>query len=259
MSLQAHSHGAELRRCELDGIRIAEVVTPGRLELRRHAHPTGQVVFVLEGDYRERWRRSEARLGPGSVIFRPPGEPHANHFGDEEVLALVVAYEPGRLARLAAVAEPLRLPALLADLRERILVELAREDAVSSYALEGLALLLLSRVGRLAPEQRWPGYLREALSLIESGYARPLTLGSLATAVGAHRATLAAAFRRHLDRSVGEVVREVRVRHALEALGRTRRPLAEIALDCGFYDQSHMGRLVKRSTGLAPAEVRARR
>lgn len=258
MTPQSHSHGAELRRCELDGIRIAEVVTPGRLELGRHVHPTGQVVFVLEGDYEERWRRREARLGPGSVIFRPPAEPHANRFGDEEVLALVVAYESGRLARLAAVGEPLRLPAILADLRERILVELAREDAASSDALEGLALLLLSRVGRLAPEDRWPDSLREALSLIESEFARPLSLSFLAASVGAHRATLAAAFRRHLDRSVGEVVREVRIRHALEALRRTRRPLAEIALDCGFYDQSHMGRLVKRSTGLAPAEVRAR-
>lgn len=231
---------------------------PVRLELGRHAHSTGQVVFVLEGAYRERWQRHEARLGPGSVIFRPAGEPHANRFGDQEVLALVVAYERGRLARLAATREPVRLPAILADLRERIRVELDREDAASSYALEGLALLLLSRVERLGPGRQWPDRLHDALSLIESGHGGPLSLTTLSTAVGTHRATLAAAFRRHLGRSVGQVIRDVRVRHALEALRTTRQPLSEIALDCGFYDQSHMGRVVKRATGLAPGEVRGR-
>ena len=232
---------------------------PVRFELGRHAHATGQVVFVLEGDYRERWRRHEAWLAPGSVIFRPAEEPHANRFGDQEVLALVVAYERERLARLAQAREPVRLPAVLTDLRERIRVELDREDAASSYALEGLALLLLSRVERLGPSRQWPECLHEALSLIESGYDGPLSLTTLSIAVNAHRATLAAAFRRHLGRSVGQVIRDVRVRHALAALRGTRQPLSEIALECGFYDQSHMGRLVKLVTGLAPSEVRERR
>jgi AraC family transcriptional regulator len=38
---------------------------------------------------------------------------------------------------------------------------------------------------------------------------------------------------------------------------RSRRPLCDIAVDCGFYDQTHLGRLLKRELGLTPGEVRA--
>lgn len=259
MSARADSHGECLRGCDFDGIRVSEVAMPAGLELRRHLHSSGQVVFVLEGSYREYWRRERALLSPGSILYRPPGEPHTNRFGEAEVLALVVAYERERLAGLAPLGRPVRLPTILADLRERMIVELGRHDAASAHALEGLALLLLARVERVGSPARWPEWLREALSVIDSRFGEPISLSSVATAVEVHRATLAAGFRRYLDRSVGEVIREVRVRHALEALRRTRRPLAEIAIAAGFCDQPHMGRQVKRVTGLTPAEVRARR
>ena len=70
--------------------------------------------------------------------------------------------------------------------------------------------------------------------------------------------TLAGAFRRHLDRSVGEAIREARLTRALAEIRRSPRPLAEIAGECGFFDQSHMGRLVKAATGQTPAQIRRR-
>lgn len=257
MPADPDSHGTELRSCDLDGVRVSEVSMPRRLELDHHTHATAQIVFVLEGTYREKWKGRENRLGPGSAIFRPPGEPHENRFGDDEVLALVVAYEPGRLPGSSSFRDPAPLPTLLDDLRARIGLELSRQDAATAHALEGLALLLLARVERATRSREQPEWLREAIRIVESDHAEAISLTTVASRVGIHRSTLAAGFQRYLDRSVGETIRRLRVRSALDALQRSDRPLAEIALQCGFSDQSHMGRLVKHATGLTPGEIRA--
>lgn len=99
--------------------------------------------------------------------------------------------------------------------------------------------------------------LNEALRFIERHHAETIGLEAVASAVEEHRATVAAAFRRHLGRSVGQTIRGVQVRSAVERLRDTRRPLAEVAVECGFYDQSHMGRVVKRATGRTPGQIRS--
>ncbi len=256
LTSQPESHGAERSGRAVGEIRVSEVQMPAGLRLARHAHSSAQLVFVLEGSYTETWGRRELRLRPGSAIFRPAGDPHANAFDREEVLALLVAYPQHRLARLSASRHPLVLPALLADLRALVELELRHDDGAGDAALEGLALLLLSRVARLARGGGQPPWLGDACAFIERHYAEPISLAAVAAALGIHRATLAAAFRRHLARSVGQAIRAARVRSALAALRTSRRPLAEIALECGFADQGHMGRLVKRATGRTPGEIR---
>lgn len=230
---------------------------PAGLRLGRHVHATGQLVFVLEGGYWERWGERRLGLRPGSVIFRPPGEPHANAFGSEGALTLLISYRPERLAGLAGCRRPAELPALVADLRSQVELELRREDPASRVALEGLALLLAARVGRFSASPRRPEWLEEALRIIESRHAEPIGLGAVAAAVERHPATVAAGFRRYLGRSVGEAVRAARVHRALRRIRASKQPLAEIAADCGFFDQAHMGRLVKRATGRTPGEIRA--
>lgn len=227
---------------------------PAGLRLGWHAHATGQLVFVMEGSYWERWGRQRHGLSPGSVFFRPPEEPHANIFRTD-VLTLVVSYERARIPARASRWGPTELPFLLIDLCRQLELELRRQDP-SAMALEGLALLVLSRVERSRRLDARPPWVADALGLIARRHAESITLAALAADLGIHRATLAAAFRRYLGRSVGEAIRDARLQSALREIAETGRPLSEIALDCGFYDQAHMGRLVRRATGRTPGEIR---
>lgn len=255
-STPGDSHGRELHSCRLGDIRIAEVAVPPGLRLGRHRHEAGQIVFVLEGSYRERWRHRSVELGPGTAIFRPPGEAHANEFGREEVLALLVAYPPDRLSGLDRAPRPRDVSWLLGDLKVRIEMEWRREDAASRMALEGISLLLLARTLRAPSDDRAPEWVRAAMALIEQKYAETISLADVADEVELHRATVAAGFRRWLGRSVGEAISEVRLARALEQIRSAKRPLAEIAVECGYFDQSHMGRHVKRATGATPGQIR---
>jgi AraC-like DNA-binding protein len=47
------------------------------------------------------------------------------------------------------------------------------------------------------------------------------------------------------------------VRRAIGPLARPEIPLREVALEAGFYDQSHMTRVFRRITGRTPGAHRA--
>ena len=58
---------------------------------------------------------------------------------------------------------------------------------------------------------------------------------------------------------VKEFVTRARIREAAGLLRSTARPIAEIALDCGFYDQSAFTRQFRARTGLTPERYRRKR
>jgi AraC-like DNA-binding protein len=57
---------------------------------------------------------------------------------------------------------------------------------------------------------------------------------------------------------VGELIRRRRVEHACDLLAHSDLSLAEIALACGFSDQSHFSMMFKRHTGITPSKFRKR-
>jgi AraC family transcriptional regulator len=122
-------------------------------------------------------------------------------------------------------------------------------------------MLSLSALARRQDEidQNEPGWLSEAAAIIERRSGEPISLTTIAAMVGVHRATLAAAFRRFRRSSVGESIRNQRVRRVIHALAFSKMPLCEIATRCGFHDQAHMGREFRKAIGISPGAYRSGR
>jgi AraC family transcriptional regulator len=144
-------------------------------------------------------------------------------------------------------------------LATRLYRELQEPDPLSSLVIEGLVLEILAQGAREARRSSGsapPRWLRQVTDLIHMRFHEPLTLVELAQAASVHPAHLARVFRRSFACSIGAYVRRLRVDHAARELSRTEVPLTEIALACGFFDQSHFSTVFKRHTGLSPAEYR---
>ncbi len=252
------SSWTEARSCQLDGIRVSETIVAAGTELGDHAHETGQICFLLEGETRERLLAHEDRLRPGALRARPPGFHHRVKVEPEsDVLALLLFVDPDRWIKTT----PTQIGMANGPLRNygaQIRRELAHLDEAGRAALEGWTMLALSAAARAATFQE-PGppvWLGDAVSMIQQGATEGISLSSLACALGVHRATLAAAFRRYRGTSVGESIREVRVRKVQRALVGSRMSLCEIATDHGFHDQAHMGRVFRKVVGLSPGAYR---
>lgn len=91
---------------------------------------------------------------------------------------------------------------------------------------------------------------------IESGLASRIGLGDLARLTRLSTSYFAAAFRVSFGTSPHDYVCRRRVERAKELMAATDTPLCEIALDCGFADQSHLSRVFRRMTGHTPAAWR---
>ena len=103
---------------------------------------------------------------------------------------------------------------------------------------------------------RGPRWLRAAREYLEVRFLDDIRLNDVAQVAGVHPVHLAREFRRHYQSSIGEFVRERRIAHASRLLTRSATPIAEIAITCGFSDQSHFSSVFKRQMGVTPARFR---
>lgn len=105
--------------------------------------------------------------------------------------------------------------------------------------------------GRLTPQQ-----LRRAKELLASRRDGDLTLAALARECGLSRSYFLQAFRATAGCTPHRWLQRHRVATAQAMLRDSAATIAEIALLCGFADQSHMTRVFTRLTGHTPAAWR---
>jgi AraC family transcriptional regulator len=101
-----------------------------------------------------------------------------------------------------------------------------------------------------------PTWLPEATEYLRARFRESFRVADVACAVGVHPVHLARVFRLHHGTTVGEEVRRLRIDWAAAELSSSERPLAEIAFDAGFADQSHFTRAFKARTGVPPGRYR---
>jgi len=232
-----------------DGFVVREFVQPPGLKIPEHAHKEATLVIVISGGAVDRFGRHEIPLGPGQLLVRPVGEEHAHQYGPEgaHIVAFSFADASSQRALQRTQRGSLRIGTHL------LLQELHTAEPERPLALECRAAGLFEDLGGArGGERRIPGWLQRVCDAIHDRCAWKPSLQELAELAGVHQGHLTRAFRTHLHASIGEYVRERRVERAERLLAEGRRSFAEIALECGFFDQSHLIRAFHRARGMTP-------
>jgi AraC family transcriptional regulator len=250
----------------IPGFSIKDFRQPPHRRLPWHEHTHASICFVVSGSYAEHVRGRVEECPPRSMIFKPAAERHADIFGRSGARCVLVEVLPGRLETSEPFSELTAKPGMvrsarLAALGQRLCGELAEWDVASPLAAEGLILEVLADAARVTRDDggtKEPRWLRRARELIHEHIHEPLTLSAVARAAEIHPSHLARTFRKHHGRAIGDYVRALRIERAARDIAETDRPLSEIGLRFGFFDQSHFSRVFKRHMGMTPAEFRAR-
>jgi AraC-like DNA-binding protein len=98
--------------------------------------------------------------------------------------------------------------------------------------------------------------IQQAVALMETNFASKLTLEQLARASGLSAFHFSRLFHRVVGLSPHQYLLRCRLRHAhalLSAAGE-RHSLAEVAAECGFFDQAHLARHFRRAYGVSPGQ-----
>jgi len=245
---------------------MADVLYPAGARLPRHSHELAYFCLIRRGSYSETYGRRTRICLPMTLAFHPPGESHSETLANMPLASFNVEISADLLYRATAVIGPLDQPAefqggRIASLAHQLFREFYSRDPDSALAGETLALEILAAAAGFdssaasAPRQPW---LADARDLLDLRFRDPLTLRDISRRAGVHPVYFAAAFRRLYRCSVGEYLRRRRLEYACRKLAEPDLPLAEIALDAGFADQSHLTRTLKRYTGQTPRQFRIR-
>ena len=206
----------------------------------RHYHEPAALSFAVRGGFRESVGRQTIDCRPFDVLIKPAGVVHSNRYSDRPSRCVLVELDDAQPARLFDSA-----------LARRLYLEMQSRDDAAALAVEALVLELLANGGDDEPRA-----LALARAFVHAHASAKLTLRSIAHAAGVHPATIVRAFRAHLGCSPGEYVRRLRLDEAKRVLATTDRAIAEVALEAGFYDQSHFTAAFRKHVGVTPARYR---
>ena len=242
-----------------------EATVPER-QVPKHTHETAHFVLVTEGVYVTEARNQPGLCGAGSLIFNPSGTTHRDCFRSErgKFLTIGIGEEHSWLLN-RAVAVPIVITKAERCGRDELEIatsiarELRRPLPLLPLVLDDLVLELIGLVtglGAHARSRAVPSWLLRVREMIRDGFGENLRMEGLANAAGVHPVYLARAYRRYFGCSPAEHLRRCRLRQVREMLTESDFPLVEIALGCGFTDQSQMTRSFSTRFGISPARYR---
>jgi AraC-like DNA-binding protein len=266
-----HAHGdqhgrngdVEVRRLEsLGGLELIRA-SYGRWSFPRHMHDEYVLGIMTRGAEQLSCRNRTWTAARNSLILLNPGEPHANCSLDDQGFTYRVCYVPVETVAGLLDEPPLfpvpvveKSPAAAALLR---LLRHAREGNPEieneTYLAEALAQLAashgehrpLAAVGAASAD----GKIDVARDYLEASFAENVPLKQLASLAGLAPCHFLRAFRRRVGLPPAEYQMHLRLIRA-KALLRRGMPIASVAAEVGFADQSHLTRRFKAVVGLTP-------
>ena len=255
----------EFTTTHVPGFQITELWLPPGLTIQPHIHDRACFAVMLAGSFDVDFTRTSRQCTPSTAITEPQGERHRNRVMSAGARVLVVQPDPelertmAPFKRLFGEITHVRHPGI-GRLAWSMTGEIRHPDAVSSLALEGLALHLLSSASRESTRTRqrhqspeWPNRLRDFL---HDRFLESLSLQEIAAEFDVHPVHLSRAFRARFGTTVAGYLRDLRLDWAAARLADSDDSLAMIAARAGFSDQSHFTRVFKRFAGRTPGQFR---
>jgi AraC family transcriptional regulator len=266
--MQSLPYPAELRHVlselETPALKMEERVYAAGLSVPRHSHDTSNFIYIVAGSHWAGHSRGGDTCNPRTVRFLPAGEPHEIYFPvgcrclhiELRQPILDVAAQDGRIiCSPGELAQP-----SAAALGARLHREFQHKDDVSPLDVESAVMQLLLSGGEKSKPRRGPvpAWLLRIREMLREQQHPRLTLAELSLCVGRHPVQISRQFHHHFGCTISEFMRRVRIAQAQAMLARRDLQIAEIALACGFFDQSHFTTAFRKLTGMPPRRYRAR-
>ena len=104
----------------------------------------------------------------------------------------------------------------------------------------------------------WHGIMKPVTDYIQANYTGDVSAGKLASMAGMPESSFRLRFTQTFGISPGRYITAIRLNAARKLLETTEKPLSEIAIEAGFWDQSHFTKMFKIERGVTPGEYRRR-
>jgi AraC family transcriptional regulator len=225
-------------------VQLQELVYGSGTYQAPHAHEYSSISMIVSGSLLETAARTEWNGGAGSIIVKPRDIVHDDTYGARGArmftLLLPEDDEIGRYRWFFGGSPAALFTRAIREWRAGAAFEDLAADLIGATYGGSLTAVRASTMAAVA----------------ERVATTDVTVAALAREFSMHPVALTRAFRRQFGCSLTAWRRRARIRRAVELLSSTRMPLAEVALESGFSDQSHLCRVFHSDLGVTPGVFR---
>ncbi len=237
-----------------------------------HFHAFDEVIFIRAGSGTHVVNQSAMDFVAGDILVVPAGcQHHYRNILELSIVCLLLRPEQMRGSRVGNSYEKITSfrmggpshvrpqKRLFGEMVEWLaLLEQQSGHSGDQELLWLLELIALSQTFAMpSAHATLPGHgnghqLAPGLKHLETHFADEDPMAPLCDLVHMSPRTLLRRFHEASGRSPVQYVSDLRMHHAMLELRRCRRPILDIALDCGFNDLSYFHRRFRKITGLTP-------
>jgi len=221
-------------------------------EIPPHKHANDYLCIVLSGGFAEQERNTWRDRQRGCFFTHHAGETHHDAFGPRGAMCVNLHYAAGQ----AAPTMEGICPAAVRVAAHQLALELA-SSCREELAIASLAAEIMGGLDRNEPVSSDAGiWIERIIEAISDEPQRRRSLGELASIAGRHPVHVAQSFRAKTGMSLGAFQRLRRLTSLTLALRHGNVPLAALAADFGYCDQSHMSSEFRAAFGISPGRCR---
>lgn len=245
------------RRCDIRNViqtpfaRLVHAVYAEGATVPRHVHDRPSIVYGAGGPCVE--QASGGVASKGRMTFHPAGFAHALRYGGPTHVLAIEFESHWWAGRAHFPAVSVALPATVYEEVWQAILLLA---APAASADPDAAAARLARTLEVVEKAHVSALVRAALERLHERWREPAEAGEIAAALGCSPAHLCREFKSALGVTMTRYVMLLRLDRARALLWGADMPIADVAAETGFSDQSHLTRLLLDATGRTPLRFR---
>lgn len=255
-------YGQTNQKLQLNGLTITDTEY-SYVFIDWHYHEHSHFELTMRGDTCAGNSRETFYCSADTLLFHNCKEPHYNvkAAGMTRGFQLEIAPEWGAQFELSLPTLPDSTKVLHPGVKllfYNIYKEAKLADDVSVLSIDASLLNMLTTMrgeARRAENHR-PAWVKAMDELLRENFMQPPLLQTLASELNLHWAHLSREFPRYFHCNFGTYIRQIRIEKSLALLRDKRLSLTDIALQCGFADQSHFIRCFREFLGVTPKAFR---
>lgn len=246
--------GSVKRLFFLQGVVITETEYRCKVSEDWHYHVNNHLTLILHGGNLEQRKNAEVQAIPGKVLAYPMGMPHRNRHTVHPSRNINLEIEDAFLHQYNL---NFSVPGIedISFFLLKIYNECFINDNDSKTSIQSLLLSIFQSRDRniTSGTSQRVALIKEVLN---DRWNENISLSELSDALGVHPVTVSKAFPKYFGCTLGEYSRRLKIHRAIHLMKSSNRPITEIALECGFFDQSHFTKTFKSLTGCTPRDFK---
>lgn len=263
---------------------LEETMEPGEVHKERaHWHDGVELIRVRKGHLHCHVNNSDFLLGPDEMCFINQDQVHRIYGAKkEESMLEKLIVNPQMLAWNQGMYEKLVVPvvsdgdfahiqmdgrssyaariiALLDEIRETALKRpegYELEVAADVHLVFRSIYMIHEHLVQQPSDEYDLGLQRKMVRYIQEHYMDKISLEDIADSAGISRTKCTSLFKEYTETTPVDYLNSYRLEEAARRLLNEQTPVADIALSCGFSQQSYFGRMFQKEYGMTPLAYR---